>query len=283
VAALALADEAFEHGDATTCPIVEGCYLIRALILCGLGRPDEALTLVAQGDAVLDSLGAPIAAHATLQAARSLAHSERGETELAREAAWDYVRQARATANPSLLAGALSTLARVTWRGAPAAALEMVDESIRLTDEGASGVNLGYSLGIRALLEGRAGQLGPAVSDLRRAIRSSRDKGDWYMVATTIERVVLVLSDVGRLDGAALAAGAVTDGALGNLGILPKAERAEVERTVERLRAELGPARFAALAGQASMASRERATELIVSALDQLISESGSGRWPGSA
>jgi tetratricopeptide (TPR) repeat protein len=271
----ALALEAFKDGSPADCPMVEGCYLILALTHYVVGQIDQALEVLGQGRRTLEAIGAPDAAHATLESGLAFVHDRRGDTEQAHRQAREGVRLARAAANPSLLASALWQLARETWSDEPDAGLAMVDESIRWTEAGASGVMYGYALSLRAQLRARAGLHGPAVADLRHAIGYSRDKGDWYMAATAVERGVLILTELGQLEAAALAGAAVTSGALTGLSVLPRRERPELDRTLERLRADLGDERYTAFADSASTASRHDLTEQLLVRLDQIIADLG--------
>jgi hypothetical protein len=131
----------------------------------------------------------------------------------------------------------------------------------------------GYALSLRAQLRARAGLNGPALADLRHAIGYSRDKGDWYMAATAVERGILILTQLGQLEAAALAGAAVTSGTLTGLSVLPRRERPELDRTLERLRADLGDERYTALADSTSTASRHDVTEQLLARLDQIIAD----------
>ena len=269
--AKALAVEAFEDAIPADCPMVEGCYLILALTHYGVGQLDQARDVLTQGQRILEAAGAPVAAHATLHDGLAFVYEKQGNMELALVEGREYLRLARVAANPSLIAKALWILATATWVDEPDAALAMLDESIGWTEAGASGVGYGYALSLRALLRARAGLTRSALGDLRHAIGYSRDKGDWYMVATAIDRGILILVELGQLDAAAFSAGAVTAGALTNLSILPQRERPELDRTFERLRNDLGDERHAALLASTSTASRHGVTEQILARLDQII------------
>ena len=149
---------------------------------------------------------------------------------------------------------ALENLASVTWPDEPDGALAMLGESIRLTEAGASGVPYGYALSLRAQLQAGTGRPGPAVADLRHAIRYSRDKGDWIMVATVVDRGMMVLTELRQLEAAAVAGVAVTMGAFSGLSILPGRERPDHGRVLERIHADLGDERYTALVASTSVA-----------------------------
>jgi predicted ATPase/DNA-binding SARP family transcriptional activator len=266
----ALAVEAFEGGNPNDCPMVEGCYLILALTHCLLSQYDEAFEVLVQGQRTLRAASAPVAAHATLHDGLCFVHERRGETELARREAHEFVRLARAAANPSLLAKALWTLAAATWTDEPDAAQALLDESISWTDAGASGVSYGYALSLRAQLRARAGRRGPALADLRRAIGYSRDKGDWYMAATAVERGSLILAELGEFEAAAIADVAVTTGPLAGLSILPRREQPDLARTLERTRAERSDEWCAATAAVPA-ATRNAVTEELLVRLGEVI------------
>jgi predicted ATPase/DNA-binding SARP family transcriptional activator len=272
VRANALALEAFETGDPADCPMVEGCYLIRALTHIVLGQLDQALEVLTQGQRTLDATGAPVAAHATLHDGLAFVHEKLGHTELAQREAYECVRLARAAANPSLLAKALCILGRRVWTDEPDAALAMLDESIQWTEAGASGVSYGYALSLRARLRAHAGLPRAALVDLGHAIAYSRDKGDWYMVATAVERGVIILTELGHLEAAAVASVLVTVGALTDLSIMLGRERPDLDRSQERLRADVGDERYTALLASTSKLSRHDATEHLLNRLDQIIS-----------
>jgi predicted ATPase/DNA-binding SARP family transcriptional activator len=267
----ALALEAFEGGVPADCPMPEGCYLILALTHFAVGQLDQMLEVVREGQRTLEAMGAPVAAHATLQAGLILVPLVRGEMEVARQEAEVYVRLARAASNPSLLAGALSTLAISTWREDADDAMAMVDESIRLTESGASGVNYGYARSLRAQLLASAGRPGPALTDLRHAIAYGRDKGDWYMVATAVDRGLFILTALGEVETGGLCAAAVTEGPLVGLSILPHSERPDRDRAIDWLHAELGDQRSTALVASVQGVSRHDVTNRILGLLDEII------------
>jgi predicted ATPase/class 3 adenylate cyclase len=273
----ALALEAFADGIPDDCPRLELCYFILSLTHWGVGQIDEVVEVLTQGQGVLEAKGAPAAAIATIQNGLAFVYGIGDDPERARREARENVRLARAAANPSLMAVAFSHLASMTWTDEPDAALAMIEESIRLTEAGASGVGYGYALSLRAQLRARAGLPGPALADLRHAVGYSRDKGDWVMIATVVDRGMMVLTELGQLEVAAVAGIAVTTGALTDLSILPGPERPERHRTLEQLRADLGEEQFTALSTSSVGMSRPDLIEYLLSDLDRIIARVEAG------
>ena len=235
-----LAVEAFQDGSPTDCPMPEVCYLTLMVTHYLVGEPDQTLEVARRGQRTLQQRGAPAYAHAALQGGLANLHGHWSDAVLAQQAASDYVRLARPTGNPTLLADAQFYLASATWTDNPGTALALLEEAIRVTEAGGSHVFYGYALGLRAQLRASAGQHGPALADLRHAVAFSRDKGDLFQGATVVDRAIMILSELGHLELAAFAGVAITAGPFTNLSVMPLREIPERDRTLTRLRTDLG-------------------------------------------
>ena len=268
--AQALTVEAFRDGPAADCPALSFCYVALALSHSAVGERAKAAAALTDGVRTLKAIQAPVAEHAFLHGGIAFLAALHGDLALARASAAEALRLARLTANPSLQASALSDMARAEWSDDPDAATRWLDESIALTTAGASGVSLGFALALRAELRARAGRHADAITDLRDAIRYSRDKGDWIMAATAVDRGVLVLESLNQPDLATFARRAITTGAFANLSVVPRWERRERYRTLGEL--HHGDERHTAAEAAATVMSRDETAEHLLIELNNLLS-----------
>jgi predicted ATPase/class 3 adenylate cyclase len=264
-----LASDAMEGGLHPDCPAPELAPVVLGIVPKHVQKATEFLTAVRHQ---LEAVGAPLFAHVFVQSGIAYASVVRGDAyRVRRDNAREALHLARELGNPSMLASALFNVAHAIWREDPAIARALLDESATLTQAGASGVVYGFVLGIRAQLRARAADIPGALEDLREAIAFSGDKGDRIMIDTSLDRGIVVLDAAGGLEAAAVVAGAVTAGRGAEFSSLPRHEISERRRTIERLRAELDPARYEdAFALGASM-NPDAIVDFTTAAVDHLL------------
>ena len=116
----------------------------------------------------------------------------------ARDEAEESVRLSRRIANPSQLAIALTALGSSLLDSDPSAALAALDESIAITDSGASDVMLATSLAKAAVARAALGQSTESLDLLGRSIRHSVFCGDVPSIVLTLAHGLTVITDFAR-------------------------------------------------------------------------------------
>ena len=116
----------------------------------------------------------------------------------ARDEAEDSVRLSRRIANPSQLAIALTALGSSLLDSDSSAALAALDESIAITDSGASDVLLATSLAKAAIARAALGQSTESLDLLGRSIRHSVFCGDVPSIVLTLAHGLTVITDFAR-------------------------------------------------------------------------------------
>ena len=165
-----------------------------------------------------------------------------GELEQARADAESALEVAHRLENPRLLADALHAMTWAYQRDEPAVALAAAEECIALHRVGlAQG---GATAGLLAMAGGlrlRAGDPNGALELLREAVLAARDLGARPQLSATLDWSLSPLVKVGRPESAATLVGALTRGALADVGNFPLVAATRA-RTLERVRTELGDA-----------------------------------------
>jgi tetratricopeptide (TPR) repeat protein len=163
-----------------------------------------------------------------------------GQIDQARIDAESALEIARRLQNPRLLADALHAMTWAYQRDEPAVALAAAEQCIALHRVGlAQG---GATAGLLAMAGGlrfRAGNPNGALELLRDAVFAARDLGARPQLSAALDWSLSPLVKVGRLESAATLVGALTGGALANLGNFPLVAGTRA-RTLERLRTQLG-------------------------------------------
>ena len=272
-----LAVEAFQDGIPTDCPMPEVCYLTLMVTHYLVGEPDQALEVVTSGQRTLQQRGAPAYAHAALQGGLANLHGHWSDAVLAQQAASEYVRLARPTGNPTLLADAQFYLASATWTDNPGTAPALLEEAIRVTEAGGSHMFYGYALGLRAQLRASAGQHGPALADLRHAVAFSRDKGDLFQGATVVDRGNHHPQRTRPPRTRRRRRRRHHRRPVQNLSVMPLREIPERDRTLTRLRTDLGDEQYTAIVTSVEAMSRHDVTEQLLRDLAHTIA-GGAGR-----
>jgi hypothetical protein len=147
---------------------------------------------------------------------------------------------ARRVQNPSLLLSAFSAMAWAFQRDDPPAALAAAEQGLALHRDGlnANTIHAGL-LSLAGGLRARLGDLVGALDALRESVIVSRDLGARPSLSAALDWSHGVLVRVGRPEPAAVFVGALTRGALADVGNFPLVATART-RTFDRVRAELG-------------------------------------------
>jgi len=247
------------------CPSPEMAYFVLALT----AMPDapRRAEIFDEAHRALEQAHADDFAHGFLWSAELYMQLVAGDT-LNEAASREALRAARRLGNPSLLVRLLCNLATLSWLDNPDAARHELEEAVALAEVGASAHMLGFGLAILARLRTRSGDVDGAREALRAAIIRGREDSDPFILATAVDRGIHVLEDLGRLEDAAVWAGAVVEGALSRAGHLPARERPLRAQAIERLRLALGEDGYAAAASRGARMSED---ELVRHGLGALV------------
>ncbi len=237
--ARALAEDALRDGvvaEATN-PFI--AYQALGFIELAVGNTQRAIEIYRDVRVSFDAVDDPWArAHHLAGLANYEAMA--GQLDEARADAESVLETARRLLNPGLLADAFHAMAWAYQRDEPAVALAAAQQSIELYRRGlAKG---GAAAGLFSLAGGlrfRVGDPNGAVELLREAVVLARDLGARPQLSATLDWSLSPLVKVGRPEPAAVLVGALTRGALADVGNFPLVAGARA-RTLERLRAELG-------------------------------------------
>ena len=265
-----LALEVLRHGVPADCPAPAQAYAALAMSQAFTGQVGEALATLSEATEVLERIGASAYFRAYVLQTVAAVSAMAGDLEPARAAARQSLALARSIGNPSELCNALWTVTFTNLHDDPVAASAAAEENISLTRAGASGATFGHVLPIRAELRARAGEALGALRDLEEALMHSYDKGDRVMLTVAFDRGVTVLALLGHPELAAIVAGIAGSTTLAPLSILPPAERADREATLEQLRAALGDATYDAAVTRGSAMSLDVAVDHTVTELQRI-------------
>jgi predicted ATPase/class 3 adenylate cyclase/tetratricopeptide (TPR) repeat protein len=163
-----------------------------------------------------------------------------GQLDEARADAESVLEMARRLQNPSLLHDAFHAMTWAYQRDEPAVALAAAEQGIELYRAGlAKG---GTAAGLVAMAGGlrfRMGDPNGALELLREAVLAARDLGGRPQLSATLDWSLGPLVKIGRPEPAATLVGALTRGALADVGNFPLVAGGRA-RTLERVRVELG-------------------------------------------
>jgi predicted ATPase len=243
-----------------------------------LGEPERALAIALEAARRLDrdSPGSPAAQHA--HGVASIMASSLGDPIAGPEAEL-ALRQARAQANPTLLAGAL--FAYGFARGIaddPAAALAAFDESITIGRQGASSTMLAatliYAAGVRVL----TGDLAHAARDLREGVARSHQTGFRTTVYSGVWAGVEILIRLDHLEQAAVFDGIASTNTAPEYRTFAGTETTDLQAAIASARTAYGPDRYDAAFQTGAQMTYDQAVEHALWVLDDVINETGEAR-----
>ena len=189
------------------------------------------------------------------------------------------LQQARETANPTLLAGALFGYGFA--RGIaddPAAALAAFDESIALGREGASPTLLAaaliYAAGVRVLI----GDLPGAARDLREGVERSHQTGFRTTVYSGVWAGVEILIRLDHLEHAAVFDGIASTNTAPEYRTFAGTETTDLQAAIASARTAYGPDRYDAAFQTGAQMTYDQAVEYTLGVLDHVINETNEVR-----
>jgi hypothetical protein len=245
-----------------------------------LGEPERALAIALDAARRLDrdSPGSPASVHAhgvATSMASSVGDPIAGpEAELA-------LRQARETANPTLLAGALFGYGFA--RGIaddPVGALAAFDESIALGRQGAStsllAATLIYAAGVRVL----TGELAHAARDLREGVARSHQSGFRTTVYSGVWAGVEILIRLDHVEQAAVFDGIASTDTAPEYRTFAGTKTTHLQAAIASARAAYGPDRYDGAFQTGAQMTYDQAVEYALRVLDDVINETDEARSP---
>jgi predicted ATPase len=237
--ARALAEGALRDGVIATAPEPFWPHVQLGVIEAGSGEIGRALDFLNEGRAMF-AMADNAYGEAWLLSTLSSFESMAGQVPQARADAERSLELARRVQNPSLLGNAFSAMAWAFQQDDPPAALAAAEQGIALRHKGlaANTVHAGM-LALAGGLRARLGDPSGALDALHESVIVCRDLGARPSLAATLDWSHGVLVRVGRLEPAATIVGALTSGALADVGNFPLVANARI-RTLERARATLG-------------------------------------------
>jgi hypothetical protein len=235
-----LAEDALRDGIVPTAPNPLAPVQVLGLIEMTTGNAWHALELYRGAVGEIDRMGDPWVRSHHLGGLASF-EGIVGEVDAARvhaDAALDIARRLR---NPAALANALQGKAWALQRDDPVAALDAAEQYVELHRQG-----LGWGGGVHAIaiaggLRFRLGDPSGALRLLREAVLIARDTGGRTNLSAALDWSLSPLVKLDRPEPAAALIGALTHGALADVGGFPLASKTRA-RNLERVRALLGDA-----------------------------------------
>jgi hypothetical protein len=226
------------------------------------GNFDEAGAVAARGHAALDAAGAPQVGHTHLYCAEVFPTED---PEAAQQFADAALANAQACNNPTALAIGWATVGYAHASSDPERAAAALEESIALTREGAGDGIYGVALAGLAVLASASGDAKRAIALLDEAVRHGRDSGNHITVGIAAGLGVLVMTNLGEPQLAAILSGAGLE-TIG--GMRAAGFNSRYEDAVAELRQALGSSSFdAAFAKGAAMSNEKQIAAFLISEL----------------
>ncbi len=260
-----LAREALRDGVAPGSPGPELPYM--ALMVSS--RPQRIQTILAEGLAAVDAVGAGPYSHARLHCTAAGCAAQAGDLDFAVGQAKETLRIGQELRRRSVTTLGQYLVALTTWRSSPDDALAALEESGYTPDFSAT--LRGRALALAAQLRAARGDADGAISALREAIPEAHRFGELTGIATTFDRGIQVLCHLGHFELAAVFGGIVTEGAFANTFGVPVHELPDRQRALEQLRGELGDERYAAAIARGASMSYDEVLNSTTRALDDLL------------
>ena len=234
----------------------------------GQQPPRRIRTILAEGLASVDAIGAGPYSHARLHCTAAGCAAQAGDLEFAVEHAKETLRIGQELRRRSVTTLGQYLVALTTWRSSPDDALAALEAS-------------GFTADFSATLRGRAPALcaqlraarrdaDGAISALRQAIPETHRYGEMMGIATTFDRGIQCSVHLGHSELAAVLGGIVTEGVFANTYGVPTHEIPDRQRALRQLREELGDERCAAAIARGAAMSYDEALNSTTTALDQL-------------
>ena len=264
VTAHELAREALRDGVAPGSPGPELPYM--ALMVSS--RPQRIQTILAEGLAAVDAVGAGPYSHARLHCTAAGCAAQAGDLEFAVGQAKETLRIGQELRRRSVITLGQYLVALTTWHSSPDDALAALEASGYTPDFSAT--LRGRALALAAQLRAAKGDTDGAISALRAAIPEAHRFGEMTGIATTFDRGIQVLTHLGCYELAAVFGGIATEGVFANTYGVPAHELPDRHHALDRLAAELGAERYGAAVARGAAMSYDEALSTTTAALDAL-------------
>jgi hypothetical protein len=264
-----LAAEAFDASRVSDPPMAAWAEMARANCVASRGRLEEALSILDEVASWLPD--SSIYDRHTIHSVIALYTSLTGDTDKALASAHIALDAAEALGQPSALALALYANGMVRDEIDPASARRYCEQSIDLTEKGASDVVYANSFGTLALMSARAGDVPEALRDVRRSIAYAHSIGDRPPMVGTLHTATRLLPPVDDPERFANLAGGILDGWFKPMGnIIPERDRLPASALAE-VEAMLGSDRYRAARARGAAMRYDELVSLVLAALDAAI------------
>ena len=249
-------------------------YAARALVNVWID-PAATLRVLREGAEVAERMGDEFGAavnRSTLGAYAALA----GDVDTALAATDEALAHARRLGNPTAIAIGAYVWAVARWLDEPEAARAALEESMALTEAGASDVVVADALELLARLQARAGDLLDALTVLRAAVRSTVAVGNRLSLAGHLWYAAEILGGAGiEADVVGILDGVVTRNPGFSMLTVGGRERELHDRALETARAAVDPERFEALLARGGSMTYEEVVSYTESELARIVTEMG--------
>jgi hypothetical protein len=208
-------------------------------------HPDRIPSVVAEGMAALDAIGAKPYEYVHLRSAAASMAALGGNLDFARAEAVENLTACRVLAQPTYTSLCLYALGLAIWRDDPAGGLSAFEESIALMPGGGANATWSRQLAMVAQIRAALGEREAPFALLSKAVGIAHDDGDRPSMVTILAHTTEVLASMAELSAAAVFAGMAENGIFSGIWALPRHEVPDHEKILNRLRASLGDIEYA--------------------------------------
>ena len=232
-----------------------------------------ALRVLREGADIAERMGDESGA-AILQSQIGVYAATAGDVGTALSASEEGLARARRLGNPSAMALGAFSWAAARWIDDPDGARAALEESMALTERGASDVIAGNVLQLLARLQANAGNLLDALTMQRSAVRGTVAAGNRLSIAGNLLFLAEIVGNAGiEPEVVGVVEGIVTLSSAMSMAVVGGREREIHDRAIENARRAVGQERFEALLARGGAMSYEEAVEYAVTELDRIIAE----------
>jgi len=268
--AAAYAERALAEG-----PVSSGlAFSYGTLAICATANQefDRAHAILTEGQRAASAVGVP---HWQAYFEMLLAGVEgsRGDQPAAQRHAREALRMARESEYPYRLAQALGYLARVLRYDDPAGARRAADEALDVARR-TPGTGVGNALMTQADLAAISGSPREAIELMRDATVAWGDVIPSMVLASAAARACRMLADVDESEAAAVLAGVARHGPYSHVvrATIDEPGRADLERTLERLRERLGDDAFESAVARGAAFTSDEILKFLRSSAEEALS-----------
>lgn len=276
--AKALSEDALALGMPGNCPYRTAAYVARSIIMytTDLSAATTFLTVSADEMEAIGDRFSVISLRSTAGMFATLSGDDGTGLRLTEQA----LAAARVLGNPTTLAIALYGFALARWQDNPDEARAAIEESLSLTEAGASDVVYADALELLGRLERSAGNIEDALLTIARSLRESTRVGNRPSVISSQWYLAEALGLLGHeVEVGAMLHGYSTRGSDARLMPIVGGREGELhEQGISALRAALGVERFDELADRGALMDYEAAVDYTLGELARITSAIGGGQ-----